>query len=466
MDAAARDELRGLFELQTSHGQGPTSLVCLARDLEYDQAVALKVMPRAPHAGPEVEEAFHRAAAAVAALDHPGIVPLYSAGATDRFFWCSMEYVEGRSLAESLRSNGPMELSVCLRLVDQVAAALDAAHGLGIVHADLTPANVLIDEAGDARVTDFWVPWVLEQLGALGGSGSRARGRDYRGPEVSSAREPGPQADQYSLAVLVYQCLSGKLPAVENPLKAIAQGRRPPPPPRLVDVRPDIPAHVSEAVECALTPAPDARFPSVLDFAAALQGLAPAAATGIGAASAVELPVLLPSPDPADAAADLPRASRWRWVLGGACALVILGVASPWLLSSGSTTDGAGAPSPDPLSPESSYAPLDTTVRTPAAPGGGVDLAPATGSPSTRPLRRPAPLIAPGRLFVNATPWGEVYIDDHLIGNTPRADVAVPPGAHRVRVVRDGFLPYDITIRVAPGQELRITDIVLPELKP
>src|SRR3989475_12488649 len=145
VDAAARDDLRGLFELETVHRRGPASVVFLARDLEFDQPVALKLMPRVPGAGAEVEEAFHRAAAAVAALDHPGIVPLYSAGATDRFFWCSMEYVEGRSLAESLRSNGPMELSVCLRLVDQVAAALDAAHGLGIVHANLTPANVLID---------------------------------------------------------------------------------------------------------------------------------------------------------------------------------------------------------------------------------------------------------------------------------------------------------------------------------
>src|SRR2546430_7051968 len=171
MDAAARDELRGLFELQTSHGQGPTSLVCLARDLEYDQAVALKVMPRAPHAGPEVEEAFHRAAAAVAALDHPGIVPLYSAGATDRFFWCSMEYVEGRSLAESLRSSGPMEPSACVRLVEQVAAALDAAHRLGVVHGGLTPANVLFDAAGDVHVTDFWIPWVLERLSALPAAG-------------------------------------------------------------------------------------------------------------------------------------------------------------------------------------------------------------------------------------------------------------------------------------------------------
>ena len=88
VDAAARDDLQGLFELETVHRRGPASLVCLARDLEYNQPVALKIMPRAP--GAEAEEGFHRAAALVAALEHPHVVPLYGAGATDRFFWCSM----------------------------------------------------------------------------------------------------------------------------------------------------------------------------------------------------------------------------------------------------------------------------------------------------------------------------------------------------------------------------------------
>src|SRR2546427_8007776 len=137
VDVAARDDLRGLFELETVHRRGPASLVCLAHDLEFNQPVALKVIPRAPGAGVDAEEAFQRAAALVAALDHPHVVPLYSAGATDRFFWCSMEYVEGRSLAEGLRVSGPMELSTSLRLVGQVAGALDAAHRLGILHAGL-----------------------------------------------------------------------------------------------------------------------------------------------------------------------------------------------------------------------------------------------------------------------------------------------------------------------------------------
>lgn len=71
-----------------------------------------------------------------------------------------------------------------------------------------------------------------------------------------------------------------------------------------------------------------------------------------------------------------------------------------------------------------------------------------------------------GRLFVNATPWGQVYLDDQLLGNTPQVGVQVPPGAHRLRVVRDGYEPFELGINVAAGQQLRFTDIVLHEVKP
>ena len=85
-------------------------------------------------------------------------------------------------------------------------------------------------------------------------------------------------------------------------------------------------------------------------------------------------------------------------------------------------------------------------------------------APAARAPSRPA--AAPGRLFVNATPWGQVYVDGVLIGNTPRAGVSISPGAHRLRIVRDGFQPVDLAIRVASGQDLRLTDIVLQEVKP
>src|SRR5438876_2916411 len=255
VDAAAREDLRGLFELETVHRRGPASVVFLARDLEFDQPVALKLIPRAPVAGAEAEEAFHRAAALVADLDHPHIVPLYSAGATDRFFWCSMGYVEGRSLAEALRSSEPMDPAACLRLVGQVATALDAAHLLGIVHAGLTPANVVIDAAGDAHVTDFWIPWVLERLGALPGDGGKARRDKYRAPEQVSEGRCGPEADQYSLATLMQACLT----------KARAR----------------IPPEIARAIERALNPTPEGRFPTVGDFAATLGTAAPRSLRGV-----------------------------------------------------------------------------------------------------------------------------------------------------------------------------------------
>ncbi len=454
VDAAARDDLRGLFELETVHRRGPASLVCVARDLEYNQTVALKVIPRAAAAGTEPEEAFHHAAALVAALDHPHVVPLYSVGATDRLFWCSMEFVEGRSLAEELRSSGSMEPAACLRLAEQVAGALDAAHRLGVVHASLTPANVLIDGAGDAHVTDFWIPWVLERVGALPGDGGTARRDKYRAPEQIAEGRCGPAADQYALAALMQACL----------LKTRAR----------------VPPEMTQAIERALNLTPEARFPGVSDFAAAL---------GSPSAQVPSRSVLLhqdegDDDEDGDVWEDAPPSprSRWRWLPGGVLTLVVLGaVAAPWLLSSGSRGDrelGPGDASFPPLADSLAFAqpePMSPDTATPSLPAPVVKTpvrrpparTPTARRPSAAPPARARPLPgAPGRLFVSATPWGQLYLDDELIGNTPRAAVPVAPGAHRLRVVRDGFQPYELAIRVTPGQELRLTDIVLQEIKP
>ena len=449
VDAAARDDLRGLFELETVHRRGPASLVCLARDLEFNQPVALKVMPRAPGAGAEAEDGFQRAAALVAALDHPHVVPLYSAGATDRFFWCSMEYVEGRSLAEALRSSVPMEPSAPLRLVGQIAAALDDAHRLGVVHAGLTPANVLIDAAGDAHVTDFWIPWVLERFGALPGDGGKARRDKYRAPEQVSEGMCGPESDQYSLAALLQACLT----------KSRAR------------VLPDI----ARAIERALSPTPEARFPSVSDFAAALGVSARRSSPGV-------VPQFLDDDDEDDRddydPSYAPRPSRWRWITAGVVTLVALGaVAAPWLLSSGSRRALTPRADEEYLKPpvdsvsvaDTASVPLDTVASPPPVPAERARVSPAAPVRRARPVPERTNVTAPaavGRLFVNSTPWGQVYVDSELIGNTPRVDIPVSPGAHRLRVVRDGFQPYETVVRIAPGQELRITDIVLQEVGP
>ncbi len=486
IDAAVQEELHEFFRLEMLYARGPASRLYVARDLEYNQPVALKVMPRTPQAWARAEEAFHEAAAAAAVLAHPRVVPLYSAGATDRFFWYSTEFVPGRSLADMLRSGPPMELDACLKMVDQIAEALDAAHRLGIVHADLKPTNVLLDAGGEVRVTDFWIRWVLEQLGALVGKGDAGEGNargwpgPYLSPEQRVGREPGPAADQYALAAIVYECLAGTPPLAEDPMTAIAEGRSPTPPPRLADVRSDIPGGVSAMVERALSQAPDGRFESAGSFVAALRA-----------------PVLplerVPhrSFDPERASAAVPPVERpprhgLRLVPIALLAFVLVGAAgAAWILGLGLTTGqpaasqpappppGATAPSPAASASASATVPFpDSTGRTarvpdvsPSAPAPvAVKRAPPSRTPRPR-VRRDVP-AAPGRLFVNARPWGQVFVDDELIGNTPRVGVPIAAGMHRVRVSRDGFDSFERTVQVAPGQDLRLTDIVLRESKP
>ena len=441
VDAAARAELRGLFELEQVLRRGPTSLVCLARDLEYSQPVALKVMPRADTAGPEAEEAFHRAAALAAALDHPHIVPLYSAGTTDRFFWCAMQYVEGPSLADVLRSSVPMDPAACLRVMGQVATALDSAHRLGVVHGCLTPANVLLDTAGDAHVSDFWIPWVLERLDALRGDSGKARRVRYRPPEQIAAGRCGPEADQHALAALMQACLT------KTPTR--------------------VPPEIGRAIQRAASPVPENRFPNVRDFAIAL---------GAGGAPASIREPLAGNQD-ADVAEPSPPQPRWRWVPAGMVTLVVLGaVAAPWFLSRGAGRDHtpeseaqyAPPPPADSLTPpDSEPFRQDSVAVVPPSPSPPALAAPRRAPPPTRAVARaPKAVAADGHLFINSTPWGEVWLDGNLLGNTPLVNLPTSPGSHRLRVVRDGFQPYEIAILVQPGQALRLTDIVLKEVTP
>ncbi len=206
-----------------------------------------------------------------------------------------------------------MAPATCLRLVGQVAAALDAAHRLGVVHAGLTPANVLIDAAGDAHVTDFWIPWVLERLGAFPGDGGKARRDAYRAPEQVAEGRAGPEADQYALAAVMRACLSGK------PLREEGNG---------------MPPRVARALERALSPAPADRFASVAEFVAALEPGAPAE----HGADAAPLGVLYDDVEELDDE-PAPPAPRRRWVRMSVLGLVVVGgaVATAWLLGSGAT---------------------------------------------------------------------------------------------------------------------------------
>ena len=263
-------------------------------------------------------------------------------------------------------------------------------------------------------------------------------------------------------------------------MAAIAEGRSPTLPPRLTDVRPDIPPVVSAMVERALSQAPDGRFDSAGSFVAALHAPAsPLEHVSHGALEHHPAPTVGPL-------VETPARRGVGLVPIALLAFVIVGAAgAAWILGLGVTTGQPIASQPAPQPPavsEPSTAPSDRASPATPPPGSTLRASPsAAPTPAAPPIKRaprvvrpqprrdvspPPSSAAPGRLFVNATPWGQVFVDDQLIGNTPRVGVPVAAGTHRVRVSRDGFDPFERTVQVAPGQDLRLTDIVLRESKP
>src|SRR5438034_5078606 len=439
----ARRELAREFRIEAllSAGDETTTAVYLAYDPRQDRQVEVKVAPRQPLRDAGAEDRFRRAAEAAAALDHPHILPIYRCGATASFLWFSTKHVAGRSVAELVRTNGPMDLTHCLRILEQVASALDYAHRRGVFHGALSSSNVVLDANEWALVGDLAVAEVV------------ATAREAAA--AFNARGPTPGADQYALAALAYECLSGTRPAGEAP-------------PKLSELRPDIPPHVSDALRQGLSKRPADRFPSVLDLVAAVGGTAPGAGAGARAGMFSLNPRRGPG-SPVVIMDDEPEPHRLGRRLATAAGLVlVLGAGGVWLtLSSlpaappidrrmGRPSPTATLPAPPPP-PATDSAPPSTdpapTVKHEAQPNPLFPRGQPEASPGTArvlaPLRRaPAPRVthtAPpktvakptpppagaerrlelGRLSVNAMPWGNVYIDGQLLGTVPLTDVPI-----------------------------------------
>src|SRR5207248_9992592 len=152
----ARRELAREFRIEAllPTGDETTTAVYLAYDPRQDRQVEVKVAPRQPLRDAGAEDRFRRAAEATAALDHPHIIPIYRCGATASFLWFSTKHDEGRSIADLTRTNGPMDLAYCLRILEQLASALDYAHRRGVFHGALSSGYVVLDANEWALVGD------------------------------------------------------------------------------------------------------------------------------------------------------------------------------------------------------------------------------------------------------------------------------------------------------------------------
>ncbi len=203
--------LNGRYRLDAQIGAGGMSTVYRAFDTTLERRVAVKLMHREIASDSDQLERFRREARSVAQLSHPHIVGVIDAGEEDGRPYIVLEYVEGETLKERIRRMGRLPVDEAIAYAIEIARALGAAHGQAIVHRDIKPQNVLVDEEGSAKVTDFGIARSLEHEG-LTADGRVLGTTDYVSPEQALGHDVDGQSDIYSLGVVLYEMLTGDVP--------------------------------------------------------------------------------------------------------------------------------------------------------------------------------------------------------------------------------------------------------------
>ncbi len=249
------------YKLIEQIGQGGMASVFRAKDLERQAIVAVKVLSPLISADARFVRRFRREAEYVSRLNHPNIIPVLDYGEHRGFVYLVMPHIPGTTLKIRL-AEGTVRLEDAERWIHQIADALDYAHRMGILHRDVKPSNILIDAAGDARLTDFGLAKLIGGSSSLTGS-SLMGTPAYISPEQARGDEVDPRSDQYSLGVLLYEIHTGRLPfTAETPMNlAMKHATDPVPPPSRVHS--EVPAGIERVILTALQKDPAHRFASM-----------------------------------------------------------------------------------------------------------------------------------------------------------------------------------------------------------
>lgn len=369
----------GRYEVQDLLARGGMGAVYKARDPSLDRIVAVKTVQAVLLGTDQRDEflaRFQREARAAGRLAHPHIVSVHDFGLDEATAtpFIVMEYVAGVSLEALLKESPRLPVAQALEIVEQVASALEEAHAHGIVHRDVKPANVFLDERGRVKVGDFGIARLdgsdLTEAGVTLGTPG------YAAPEIVRGGVADARSDVFALGALAYRLLTGEKPFRGNTREGIALDvlQSDPPPP--ADVRPEVPAHVSAAVMKALAKSPADRTSGAGAFLRELRGASDAVPTP--PARTIAPPALVrtePSP-PTATVAVAPAPPRRRRALVAALLVLAVGagIGAAWVLLN------------RPRSPEAAVAPAATR---PAA------ITPSAATASPRPaVRQPAPARA------------------------------------------------------------------------
>src|SRR6266545_150559 len=265
-----REALTDNYTIDRELGRGGMATVYLAQDKKHDRVVGLKVL-HPDLAASLGAERFLREIKLVARLNHPHILPLFDSDAADGFLYYVMPYVEGESLRERLDRQQLLPIEESIRHARAIASALDYAHRQNIVHRDIKPENVMLYE-GEAMVMDFGIAKAVSAAGTetLTQTGMMVGTPAYVSPEQAAGEELDPRSDQYSLACVLYEMLSGERPFTGPTAQAVMAKRFSETPKPIRTVRSTVPENVERAIGKAMSTDVTERFRTTAMFGQAL----------------------------------------------------------------------------------------------------------------------------------------------------------------------------------------------------
>jgi serine/threonine-protein kinase len=490
----------GRYKIVRELGRGAMGVVYHAIDPNIGRPVAIKTIhlgARKPEEMDKLRERLFREARSAGILSHPGIVTIYDVEQQGELAYIAMEFVDGETLDQVLSQHAPIAPFKLINVLAQTAVALDYAHGKGIVHRDIKPANIMLARDGAAKITDFGIAKItasdqLTMTGAIVGT------PHYMSPEQVQGHPVDGRSDQFSLAVIAYEALTGEKPYTGEHLTTVVYKivtEDPPPPHRL---NPSLSGPIDTVLRKALSKKPDARHRNCQDFIDALEK-ACGATKGwkpMPRGGSLNEPTVADVPAPPRPAVTLPRGVRPNrlgdstvtsvrspdrkssfltfllavLVTGGLIALIAL-QAPPWLTSTGKEAEPprqAEAPkTPEP--PKAEPPKAEPPPQQPPAAGDDAKPSPLTPaepvvSPRPEPPRRPAQPVAAAvqPITIISSPGGARAMLDgrsDAVCTTP-CSVDAAPGRHTIAVTLDGYQTEYREVDVSTGP-VEMTAVVL-----
>ena len=439
----------GRYRIIGELGRGAMGVVYHATDPSIGRSVAIKTIRildiNDTQQRNRLRERLFREARSAGVLSHPNIVTIYDMDEVDGLAYIAMAYVNGPTLEKILASESAISGAKMLRILRQAASALDYAHSKGIVHRDVKPANIMTDEDGSVKITDFGIAKITE--GAHSTETRTVAGTpNYMSPEQVQGFTVDGRSDQFSLAVIAYEILTGERPFVGEHLSTIVfkiVAEEPPAAPRINST---LTEQIDQVLRKGLAKKPEDRYPNCSNFVGALE-LACAESRGwktLPAGTASNLPTLavdhprdLAAPPPLPAGPALyeepPRRNSWLLPLFLSI-LLVAGVAAIFLYESGLTGDSSPSPAAkqEPVTPEKqppADTPAEVAATPPAESAAASTVAPATQEPETKTEQAPPVAIPQPEKPKPLPPPEKVAAKE----DAPRQRIAAEPRASRVQ---------------------------------